>query len=100
MRTGWNRRSSAASFSMCARYSSMVVAPTHCNSPRASAGFIRFPASIPPSSPVPPAPTSMWISSTNRMISPAFFTSSITFFKRSSNSPRYSRSASSGRRRR
>ena len=27
--TGWNRRSSAGSFSTCLRYSSRVVAPTH-----------------------------------------------------------------------
>jgi hypothetical protein len=37
--TGWKRRSSAASFSMCLRYSSSVVAPTQCSSPRASAGL-------------------------------------------------------------
>ena len=30
--TGWNRRSSAASFSMCLRYSSRVVAPMQCSS--------------------------------------------------------------------
>src|SRR5579864_8789653 len=34
-KTGWKRRASAASFSMCLRYSSSVVAPTQCNSPRA-----------------------------------------------------------------
>ena len=39
-RIGWKRRSSAASFSMFSRYSSSVVAPTHCSSPRASIGFI------------------------------------------------------------
>src|SRR3954447_5086603 len=32
--TGWNRRSSAASFSRCLRYSSSVVAPMVCSSPR------------------------------------------------------------------
>ena len=31
--TGWKRRSSAASFSMCLRYSSSVVAPIVCSSP-------------------------------------------------------------------
>ena len=36
---GWKRRASAASFSTCLRYSSSVVAPTQCSSPRASAGF-------------------------------------------------------------
>ena len=44
--TGWNRRSSAASFSMCLRYSSRVVAPTVCSSPRASIGLSMFEASI------------------------------------------------------
>ncbi len=38
-KTGWKRRSSAASFSMCLRYSSSVVAPTARSSPRASIGF-------------------------------------------------------------
>ena len=38
-KTGWKRRASAASFSTCLRYSSSVVAPTQCSSPRASAGF-------------------------------------------------------------
>ena len=33
-KTGWNRRSSAASFSMCSRYSSSVVAPIARSSPR------------------------------------------------------------------
>ena len=37
--TGWNRRSSAGSFSMCSRYSSSVVAPIQRSSPRARAGF-------------------------------------------------------------
>ncbi len=36
---GWKRRASAASFSTCLRYSSSVVAPMRCSSPRASAGF-------------------------------------------------------------
>ena len=44
--TFWKRRSSAASFSMYLRYSSSVVAPTQCSSPRASAGFSMLPASI------------------------------------------------------
>ena len=47
--TGWKRRASAASFSTCLRYSSSVVAPTQCSSPRASAGFRRFEASMAPS---------------------------------------------------
>ena len=41
-KTGWKRRSSAASFSMCLRYSSSVVAPIARSSPRASIGFIMF----------------------------------------------------------
>ncbi len=36
---GWNRRSRAASFSRCLRYSSRVVAPMVCSSPRASMGL-------------------------------------------------------------
>ena len=86
--TGWKRRSSAASFSIYLRYSSSVVAPMQCSSPRASAGFSRLPASIAPSA--FPAPTSVCISSMNRMMSPsAWRTSSSTPFSRSSNSPRY-----------
>ena len=38
--TGWKRRSSAASDSTYLRYSSKVVAPMHCSSPRASSGLI------------------------------------------------------------
>ena len=41
--TCWKRRSSAASFSMCWRYSSSVVAPTRRSSPRASIGLIMLP---------------------------------------------------------
>ncbi len=88
MNTGWKRRASAASFSTCLRYSSSVVAPTQCNSPRASAGFSRLDASIAPSA--LPAPTSVCISSMNRMMPPsACVTSASTAFSRSSNSPRY-----------
>src|SRR4028118_1858253 len=36
---GWKRRSRAASFSRCLRYSSSVVAPIVCSSPRASRGL-------------------------------------------------------------
>ena len=67
--TGWKRRASAASFSTCLRYSSSVVAPMQCSSPRASAGFSRFDASIAPSA--LPAPTSVCISSMNRMMPPS-----------------------------
>ena len=85
--TGWKRRSSAASFSTCSRYSSSVVAPTQCSSPRASAGLSRFEASTAPSA--PPAPTSVCSSSMNRMTcAPAAVTSLSTALSRSSNSPR------------
>ena len=86
--TGWKRRSRAASFSMYCLYSSSVVAPIQCSSPRASIGFNILPASIAPS--VLPAPTIVCSSSIKRIISPSdFFTSSRTVFRRSSNSPRY-----------
>src|SRR5438094_190866 len=85
--TGWKRRSRAASFSMCLRYSSSVVAPMQCSSPRASMGFRRFEASIAPSA--APAPTTVCSSSMNRMMSPPEdCTSFSTAFRRSSNSPR------------
>ena len=67
--TGWKRRSRAASFSMCLRYSSSVVAPMQCSSPRASIGLSMLPASIAPSA--VPAPTTVCSSSMNRMISPS-----------------------------
>ena len=53
-KTGWKRRSSAASFSMEVRYSSSVVAPIRRSSPRASMGLIICPASMAPSA--APAP--------------------------------------------
>ncbi len=85
---GWNRRSSAASFSMCFRYSSRVVAPMQCSSPRASIGFRRFEASMAPSA--APAPTTVCSSSMNRMIWPSESVTSLrTALRRSSNSPRY-----------
>ena len=67
--TGWNRRSSAASFSMYLRYSSSVVAPIRRSSPRASIGLIMLPASTAPSA--PPAPTIVCSSSMNVMTSPS-----------------------------
>ena len=66
--TGWNRRSSAGSFSMCSRYSSSVVAPTIRSSPRASIGLSMLPASIEPS-PLP-APTTVCSSSRKVMTWP------------------------------
>ena len=87
-KTIWNRRSSAASFSMCLRYSFSVVAPIARNSPRASAGLSMFEASIAPSA--APAPTKVCNSSMNRTILPCESCISFnTAFNRSSNSPRY-----------
>ena len=62
--TGWKRRSSAASRSMYLRYSSSVVAPMDCSSPRASDGLRMLAASTAPSA--APAPTSVCSSSMNR----------------------------------
>ncbi len=86
--TGWKRRSSAASFSMCLRYSSMVVAPMVCSSPRASIGLSMLDASSEPSA--APAPTTVWSSSMKSTMRPSAVTISwSTAFRRSSNSPRY-----------
>jgi len=86
--TGWKRRSRAASFSMYLRYSSRVVAPRQCSSPRASMGLSMLPASIDPSA--RPAPTMLCSSSMKRRILPSLALISLsTAFKRSSNSPRY-----------
>ena len=49
--TGWNLRSSAASFSIYLRYSSSVVAPINWISPLARDGFKMLEASIAPSAP-------------------------------------------------
>ncbi len=85
---GWKRRSRAASFSMCLRYSSSVVAPIVCSSPRASIGLSRLLASMAPSA--APAPTTVCSSSMNRMIWPSESLISFrTALRRSSNSPRY-----------
>ena len=85
--TGWKRRSRAASFSTCLRYSSSVVAPTTRSSPRASIGLSMLPASIEPSA--LPAPTSVCISSMNTTNCPSLSVISLsTALSRSSNSPR------------
>ena len=84
--TGWKRRSRAASFSTYLRYSSVVVAPIVCSSPRASIGLRIDAASMAPSA--APAPTSVWISSMNSRMSPRVLISLSTFFRRSSKSPR------------
>ncbi len=86
-KTGWKRRSSAASFSMCLRYSSSVVAPMVCSSPRASIGFSRLEASMAPSA--APAPTTVCSSSMKSTTWPSESLISLsTAFRRSSNSPR------------
>ena len=85
--TGWKRRSKAASFSMCLRYSSIVVAPIIWSSPLAREGFKILAASAAPSA--LPAPIRVWTSSMKRITSLAFLTSSITFLILSSKSPRY-----------
>ena len=72
---------------MYLRYSSSVVAPMHCSSPRASGGFRMLAASIAPSA--APAPTSVCSSSMNRTASLVLRSSSMIFLSRSSNSPRY-----------
>ena len=83
----WKRLSRAASFSIFSLNSFRVVAPIQCNSPRASAGFSMFPASMEPSA--LPAPTTVWTSSINKMIWPSCFARSLrTALRRSSNSPR------------
>ena len=53
---GWNLLSNAASFSKYFLYSSIVVAPMVCNSPRASMGLRTLATSSPPS-PVDPVPS-------------------------------------------
>ena len=67
-------------------YSAQVVAPMVRSVPRASAGLSRLAASPVPAA--PPAPTSVWTSSMNRMIGFGLAcTSSITWRRRCSNSP-------------
>ena len=66
--TGWKRRSSAVSFSMCLRYSVNVVAPMTWISPRESAGFRMLAAFMLPSA--SPAPTMLCTSSMTRMTLP------------------------------
>ena len=85
--TGLNLLSKALSFSIYFLYSFKVVAPTTCTSPLAKSGFKIFAASTAPSA--EPAPTIVWISSINRITSPAFFTSAKHFLILSSKSPLY-----------
>ncbi|CAM5713994.1 hypothetical protein SBADM41S_03989 [Streptomyces badius] len=61
--------------------------PLCWSSPRASMGLRIEAASMAPSA--APAPTSVWSSSMNRMMSPRVRISLRTFFRRSSKSPRY-----------
>ena len=82
----WKRRVSAGSFSMCRLYSAQVVAPIVRIAPRASAGLSRLAASPVPA--WPPAPISVWISSTNRITGTVDFNAaSSTPRRRASNSP-------------
>ena len=69
------------------RYSSNVVAPMHCISPLAKAGFNMLAASRDPGD--PPAPIMVWISSMNRIMSGLFSSSLIIELSLSSNCPRY-----------
>ena len=85
--TGWKRLSSAASFSICFLYSSVVVAPMTCISPLASTGFKIFAASSEPSA--PPAPMTVCSSSINNKIFPASRVSFSALLILSSNSPLY-----------
>ena len=85
--TGWNLRSSAASFSIYFLYSSMVVAPISWISPLERDGFRILDASRAPSA--PPAPIMVCSSSMNRRIPLLFMTSCTTFLILSSNSPLY-----------
>ena len=79
------RRSSAPSFSMILVNSSMVVAPMHWISPRASAGLSMLAASRLPWA--PPAPTMVWNSSMKRMMSGLAFKSSMMPLSLFSKSP-------------
>ncbi len=80
---------------MCLRYSSKVVAPMHCSSPRASSGLIIEDRSSEPSA--APAPTRVCSSSIKRTISrEARRISSRMRLTRASNSPRYFVPATSG----
>ena len=83
----WNLLSRAPSFSIYFLYSSIVVAPIHWISPLARAGLNMFEASKLPIA--PPAPTIVWISSMNKIISGFFSNSFITAFILSSNCPLY-----------
>ncbi len=84
--TTWNRRVRAGSRSKYFLYSAQVVAAMVRSSPRARAGFSKFAASPWPS--LPPAPIMVCASSMNMMIGVMeALTSSMTDFKRFSNSP-------------
>ena len=83
----WNLRSRAPSFSTILANSSIVVAPMHWSSPRAKAGFRILAASRLPCA--PPAPTIVWNSSINRIMSGFELASLIIDLRRFSKSPRY-----------
>ena len=87
--TGWKRRASAASFSTCLRYSSSVVAPTQCSSPRASSGLSRLEASIAPSALAGADQRVHLVDEQDDLALGAARSPSARAFSRSSNSPRY-----------
>ena len=84
--TFWKRRSKAPSFSIELRYSLRVVAPIHCITPLAKAGFRMLAASMLPCA--LPAPTMVWISSMKTMMSGDSSNSRMSPLIRSSNCPR------------
>ena len=83
----WNRRDRARSLSKYFLYSSYVVEPMHFTFPFDRSGFSMFDASMEPPD-TAPAPTTVCISSMKRMTFFIFWSSAMTFFIRSSKSPR------------
>ena len=86
-KTVWNLLARAVSFSMCSLYSLIVVAPMHCSSPRARAGFRMLAASIAPSA--APAPMIVCTSSMKMIMLEVSLISFTSRLSLSSNSPRY-----------
>ena len=71
-RTGWKRRSRAAAFSICLRYSSRVVAPTATEFPPGQGGLEKV-GGVHRALGRAPAPTRVWSSSMKRMTWPSDF---------------------------
>ncbi len=83
----WKRRDNARSRSKHCFTSAKVVEPMQRSAPEARAGLSRLPASmVPPEA--EPAPTSVWISSMNRMAPDCSSSAVSTCLTRSSKSPR------------